>query len=50
LLDKTPMKNKILLQKEDLIPYLKSDTPQVILSLGAGDIDRLVEKIKSAFE
>lgn len=49
LLDKIPMKNKVLLQKEELIPYLKNKSPQVILSLGAGDIDRLVDNIKIAF-
>jgi UDP-N-acetylmuramate--alanine ligase len=50
LLNKIPMTNKILLQKADLIPFLKSESPHVILSLGAGDIDRLVDKIKAAFE
>lgn len=49
LLDKIVLKNKVLLQKEELIPYLKNIQPQVILSLGAGDIDRLVDKIKIAF-
>lgn len=50
LLEKIPMKDKVLLQKEELIPYLKSTSPQVILSLGAGDIDRLVDNIKRAFK
>ena len=50
LLEKIPMKNKILLQKNALIPYLKSISPQVIISLGAGDIDRLVNKIKENFK
>ena len=49
LLDKIRMKNKVLLQKEELIPYLKTISPQVLLSLGAGDIDRLVDNIKDAF-
>ncbi len=50
LLDKIQMKNKVLLQKEELIPFLKREHQEVILSLGAGDIDRLVDKIKIAFE
>jgi len=50
LLEKIPMKNKILLQRNALIPYLKSISPQVIISLGAGDIDRLVNKIKENFK
>lgn len=49
LLDKIQMESKVLLQKEELIPYLKTVSPQVILSLGAGDIDRLVDNIKDAF-
>lgn len=49
LLDKIPIKNKTLLQKEDLISYLKSSKQEVIITLGAGDIDRLVETIKKAF-
>jgi UDP-N-acetylmuramate--alanine ligase len=50
LLEKIPMKDKVLLQKDELIPYLKGTSPQVILSLGAGDIDRLVDNIKGAFK
>lgn len=49
LLDKTKLKDKILLTKEQLIPYLKDKKPELILSLGAGDIDRLVEPIKTVF-
>ncbi|MBN1651691.1 MAG: UDP-N-acetylmuramate--L-alanine ligase [Bacteroidales bacterium] len=49
LLDKTKLKEKILLRKEQLVPYLKEQKPGLILSLGAGDIDRLVEHIKTAF-
>lgn len=50
LLNKTKLTAKILLTKDQLIPYLKENPPQLILSLGAGDIDRLVDKIKAAFE
>jgi len=50
LLNKTQLKNKILLRKDELIPYLKSHQAQIILSLGAGDIDLLVDEIKKAFE
>lgn len=49
LFDLIPLENKVLLQKEELIPFLKTTSPQIILSLGAGDIDRLVDKIKIAF-
>jgi UDP-N-acetylmuramate--alanine ligase len=35
-------KNKKLLKKEELVPYLKEIKPEVLLTMGAGDIDRLV--------
>lgn len=46
ILDKMTNSNKRILSKSDLLEnYPKSDT-KVILMLGAGDIDRLVEPIK----
>lgn len=50
LLDKITQKDKILCTKEELIPYLKSVRPEVLLTMGAGDIDRLVVSIKKALE
>lgn len=50
LLNKIKIKNKVLLQKNELIPFLKDNKPEVLMSLGAGDIDRFVEKIKLEFE
>ena len=38
--------DKILLEKKELLPYLKKNKPEVLLTLGAGDIDRLVPVIK----
>lgn len=38
----------IHLQKEEVIPYIKNKRPEVLLTLGAGDIDRLVEPLKIA--
>jgi len=32
-------------QKEEVIPYLQQYRPDVLLTLGAGDIDRLVGPI-----
>ena len=48
LLNQINTKNKILVSKEELIPYLKKSHPQVLLTVGAGDIDRLVPAIKEA--
>ncbi len=45
LLSLIPNPNKRVLSKEELIPYLKSHKPEVLLSIGAGDIDRFVERI-----
>lgn len=37
--------NKRVLSKEELLPYLQTHKPEVLLTIGAGDIDRFVEKI-----
>ena len=37
--------HKIVLQKEELLPYLAAHPQEVLLTIGAGDIDRLVPKI-----
>lgn len=38
---------KQVLDKTELIPYLKQHTPDVLLTIGAGDIDRLIPQIKA---
>jgi len=40
---------KILTDKENLIETLKNIKPEILVTMGAGDIDRLVDKIKTAF-
>jgi UDP-N-acetylmuramate--alanine ligase len=50
LLENISLEDKILLQKEELIPYLKKQPLEVLITLGAGDIDRMVDPIKRAFE
>jgi len=45
LLDKISMKNKTVIRKEDVIKHLEKKDFEVLLTLGAGDIDRLVEPI-----
>ena len=42
--------NKIVLEKDQLLAHLAKNKPDVLLTLGAGDIDRLVPKIKELFE
>jgi UDP-N-acetylmuramate--alanine ligase len=45
ILDKVSIADKQLLSREDLLIKLKSEKPQVLLTLGAGDIDQLVKPI-----
>lgn len=46
LLDKMNSKCKLKLQKEDVLEYLKNNNCEVLLTMGAGDIDKLVEPIE----
>lgn len=48
LLDKISNANKKLLTPKDIVPYLSERKAGVILTIGAGDIDRIVEPLKKA--
>ena len=50
LLDKITKPSKILVQKSELLDELKSRNLEVVLMLGAGDIDALVEPVRKALE
>jgi len=50
LLDKISGTPKKLMDKSDLLTQLKNSAPEVLLTLGAGDIDQLVEPIRSMLE
>ncbi|MDR1878957.1 MAG: UDP-N-acetylmuramate--L-alanine ligase [Bacteroidales bacterium] len=50
LLEKIQNPHKILLKAEEVIPYLKTLDLQMLISMGAGDIDRMVNKIKKALD
>jgi UDP-N-acetylmuramate--alanine ligase len=50
LMEKISHPNKKLCRKEELIDYLKKIKPDILLTLGAGDIDRLVKPIENAFK
>jgi UDP-N-acetylmuramate--alanine ligase len=39
--------NKKLLKKDELLPYLQKNKPEVLLTMGAGDIDKLVGVLES---
>ena len=46
LLDKVTIPDKAVLSKEDLLSKLKILTTDVVVTLGAGDIDKLVGEIR----
>jgi UDP-N-acetylmuramate--alanine ligase len=39
-----------LIEKEALIAYLSEATPELLITAGAGDIDKLVEPIKEKLQ
>lgn len=45
LLSKVAVADKRVLQKTELFPYLRQHRPDVLLTIGAGDIDRLVQPL-----
>ncbi|MBI5218570.1 MAG: UDP-N-acetylmuramate--L-alanine ligase [Bacteroidia bacterium] len=47
---KVNLKNKILCNKCDLLKTLETKKPEVLLTMGAGDIDRFAEPIKKLFD
>lgn len=48
LLNKVHVANKVLSSKEELVNVVTNDMPEVLITMGAGDIDRLVEPLKNA--
>lgn len=46
LFEKVNLKNKILCEKEQLLEHLEKSDIEVLLTIGAGDIDQFVEPIK----
>lgn len=48
LLDKSSASEKKLLPKNEILSFLKTRKNQIVLSIGAGDIDQLVNPIKMA--
>ena len=45
LLDRVNLEHKRLVQKDDLLRVIMDHKPEVLLTLGAGDIDRFIEPI-----
>ncbi len=49
ILDHMTLKNKSIVEKQDLLNTLKNKDLQVLLTMGAGDIDQFVQPIKTLF-
>jgi len=49
IFDKVKLDEKIMCAKNELLMHLQDDKPEVLLTMGAGDIDKLVEPIKEVF-
>lgn len=50
LLDKMKLKNKKLLTKEQILQEIKLSRKEIIITMGAGDIDSLIEPIEKVLE
>lgn len=50
LLDKMENENKKLVQKEELISFMKASDAQIVVTIGAGDVGEMVPDIKKALE
>ncbi|HHJ11097.1 MAG TPA: UDP-N-acetylmuramate--L-alanine ligase [Bacteroidetes bacterium] len=49
ILDQMKIKDKILINKEEAVAWVEKYRPELLLTLGAGDIDRLVEPVEKIF-
>ena len=49
IFDKVKLEEKIMCTKNELIIHLQGDNPEVLLTMGAGDIDQLIEPIMRVF-
>lgn len=50
IMNKMKNKNKRVLDKEELMEWVKTSRPSLLITAGAGDIDTLVEPLKRIFE
>lgn len=50
ILEKVKIKDKAILSRQEIMKEMERTTPEVLLTLGAGDIDQLVKPLKTLFE
>ena len=49
ILDKMKLENKKLVTPEEVVASFRKQSPDVVMTLGAGDIDRLAEPLTRLF-
>jgi len=49
ILKKIKKKDKKLIEKEDVTATIRKDPPEVLMTLGAGDIDRLTDPLEQLY-
>ncbi|MGB4400636.1 MAG: UDP-N-acetylmuramate--L-alanine ligase [Daejeonella sp.] len=50
ILNKIDLANKRIMSKSEVIDYVRKEQPELLLTVGAGDIDTLIEPLKKALE
>ena len=50
ILDKINLSKKRILSKHDVIDFVRDERPELLLTVGAGDIDTLIEPLKQLLE
>lgn len=50
LLEKINLDNKRVVSPEEALEYVKNEKPELVVTVGAGDIDRLVKPLKAIIE
>jgi len=50
LLDKITLESKRVIEKDGVIKYVRDEKPELILTVGAGDIDTIIEPIKKILD
>ncbi|MCA5005592.1 UDP-N-acetylmuramate--L-alanine ligase [Sphingobacterium bovistauri] len=50
LLEKIDLENKRVVSPQDVLEYVKNEKPELVVTVGAGDIDRLVKPLKGILQ
>jgi len=50
ILGRMKIKNKRRLEKQEAIDIVRNEKPELLLTVGAGDIDQLVQPLKHALQ